>query len=291
MNLARVGYDEYDNAGNSTIQTIDFASSSWDRMFAYDPLSRLEVSTLTEVPGASLQNTASTFNDANRLLTDGIFSYEYDDEGRLVSKQEIGSPLTNHYEYDAQGRLLLFTQVLDQGTPITVVDVGYAYDPQGRRVAKNVNGVVTKYAYDGDNVLHEYNSAGILTAVHTNGIGIDDPLAVRDVLSSQTLYDHADRLGSIVALTDASGLVVQEYVYDAFGSVVFELNPALIQAHLFTARERDLESGLYYYRARYYDPDSGRFITEDPLRLLGGDVNFYNYVGNNPVNGTGLMIV
>ena len=204
----------------------------------------------------------------------------------MISKQAIGSTVTTFYDYNAQGELLRIEQVVDQAAPITVLDVTYGYDALGRRVRKNVNGVVTQYVYDGPNILHEVDGANVYRRLYTNSLGIDEPLSVRDINRSSTLYYHRDRLGSIVALTDGSGAVVQEYVYDAFGGLVFEQDPALVQPYAFTARERDLESGLYYYRNRYYDPFTGRFISEDPIGLRGGDNNIYSYVGNNPVNVT-----
>ncbi|MFN2375668.1 MAG: RHS repeat-associated core domain-containing protein, partial [Candidatus Binatia bacterium] len=92
-------------------------------------------------------------------------------------------------------------------------------------------------------------------------------------------------LGSVVMLTDEDGMVAAEYEYDAYGrrTAVAE---AVDQPYAFTGREWDEESGLYYYRARYYDPASGRFLSEDPIGFSGGDANLYRYAGNNPVNWT-----
>jgi RHS repeat-associated protein len=79
--------------------------------------------------------------------------------------------------------------------------------------------------------------------------------------------------------------VAQRYEYDAYGNIVAMLDPGFVQPYAFTGREWDPETGLYYYRARYYDPKIGRFMSEDPIRFLGG-VNFYAYVENNPINRT-----
>ncbi len=114
------------------------------------------------------------------------------------------------------------------------------------------------------------------------------------IRGGQTYYYHADGLGSIVAITNATGAVVQRYEYDSFGNITYQQDPNFKQPYTYTGREYDEESGLYYYRARYYDAKVGRFITEDPIGLDGGDVNFYSYVGNNPVNWidpTGLLCV
>jgi len=108
-----------------------------------------------------------------------------------------------------------------------------------------------------------------------------------------TLYYHADGLGSIVALTDPSGAVVERYIYDAFGNATItdalgdpRTTALFNNPYLYTSRELDPESGLYYYRARYYDAGVGRFLGEDDAPLIldrPEDLNQYSYVSNNPL--------
>jgi RHS repeat-associated protein len=114
-----------------------------------------------------------------------------------------------------------------------------------------------------------------------HGPGIDEPLAIEQ--QGKVYFYHADGLGSITSLTDAKGRVVQSCEYDSFGSVRQHGNHVK-QPYGFTAREWDSETGLYFYRARYYDPQVGRFISKDPIGFNGGDVVLYGYVQNNPVN-------
>jgi RHS repeat-associated protein len=99
--------------------------------------------------------------------------------------------------------------------------------------------------------------------------------------SGQSFFYHADGLGSITELTDASGAVTKSYTYSSFGKIESETNPTFFQPYMFTAREFDLETGLYYYRARYYDAVTGRFLSEDPL---GKGPNLYSYALSNPPN-------
>jgi RHS repeat-associated protein len=115
-----------------------------------------------------------------------------------------------------------------------------------------------------------------------HGPGIDEPLEVEHG-SGEILSYHADGLGSIVRMTDTQQNVVQEMSreYDAFGNL---LEGAAEEGYAFTGREWDAETGLYYYRARYYDPKIGRFLSEDPIQWQAGDVNFYAYALNNPTN-------
>ena len=87
------------------------------------------------------------------------------------------------------------------------------------------------------------------------------------IRNNQTYYYHADGLGSIIAITNSAGQVVQRYEYNSFGEITYQLDPNFVQPYTYTGREYDNESGLYYYRNRYYDSRIGRFLTTDPLSL------------------------
>ena len=165
--------------------------------------------------------------------------------------------------------------------------------------------------YDGDNVIEELNASGTPTARYAMGLGIDEPLADRmlsfprkresmpaywtgasNSLDSrptpsrgQALRGNdieADGLGSTTSLTNSTGAISNKYFYDSFGNV-YSSSGSIVNPYQFTAREFDSETGLYYYRARYYDPSVGRFLSEDPLRWRSGTPDFYPYAFNNPV--------
>jgi RHS repeat-associated protein len=89
-----------------------------------------------------------------------------------------------------------------------------------------------------------------------------------------------DHLNSVRLVLDESGAVLDQIAYDAFGNIVAQLNPLLANPILFASREFDAETGLYYNRARYLDPATGRWTTQDPLGFAAGDANLYRYVGN-----------
>jgi RHS repeat-associated protein len=93
-----------------------------------------------------------------------------------------------------------------------------------------------------------------------------------------------DHLGSIRDIIDNDGVVLNQINYDAFGKVISESNSSIDSRYLYTGREWDDEIGLYYYRARYYDAEIGRFIAEDPISFNSGDSNLYRYVGNNSLS-------
>ena len=171
-------------------------------------------------------------------------------------------------------------------------------------------GVVTRYVYDGEDILLEFDGVNVLLARYTHGPGIDEPLVMERDLNANGIFEaterfayHTDGLGSVTELTDSTGTVVRAYVYDAYGQIVTETG-ALENPYTFTGREFDEESGLYFYRARYYDPKAGRFLSEDKLYLaavigsafgqlndgiinrniLGTPLflNLYQYTNNNP---------
>ena len=149
-------------------------------------------------------------------------------------------------------------------------------EPEGHGKTRN-----TVYVYDHENIILEYNQKGKVKARYTHGLSIDEPLVVEK--GRQVYYYQADGLGSIVGLINERGRLVQKYDYDSFGNMSHNWHP-IKQPYTFTGREYDAESGLYYYRARYYDPRAGRFLTKDPIGFGGGDVNLYRYVQNNPLN-------
>jgi RHS repeat-associated protein len=100
--------------------------------------------------------------------------------------------------------------------------------------------------------------------------------------ASATYYYHFDALGSVVALSNASGDTVQTYQYSVYGEVAVQ-DPNHTNPYMFTGRSFDVEIGLYYYRARYYNPFMGRFLQADPVGYEA-DMNLYRYCMNNPLN-------
>jgi RHS repeat-associated protein len=152
-------------------------------------------------------------------------------------------------------------------------------DPLGRRIERAAAGITTKYLYDGQNILRrtQTDATGTQVLTYIQGPGLDDPLAKEDN-SGALVYYHADALGSILATTSQAGSVVSTRRYDAWGNLEAGASES---DYAFTGREWDPETGLYYYRARYYSPQMGRFLSEDPRRFQEGP-NLYAYVRANP---------
>src|ERR1700693_3948034 len=109
-----------------------------------------------------------------------------------------------------------------------------------------------------------------------------EPLA--STVSGTTYFYQADGLGSITSLSSSTGTLSQTYQYDSFGNLVNSTG-SFTNPFQYTARGNDSETGLYYYRARYYDPSVGRFLNEDRAKLRA-NVDFYTYAANQPINLT-----
>jgi RHS repeat-associated protein len=127
--------------------------------------------------------------------------------------------------------------------------------------------------------LLDVNSDGSFVK-YVNGLGIDDK--IRQTVNGQVLYFVQDHLGSTNALTDATGNVISSVTYDSFGNSTGNL----ATRYQYTGREKDAETGLHYYRARWYDSNLGRFLGEDPIGFAGDDINLYGYVWSSPINKT-----
>lgn len=169
----------------------------------------------------------------------------------------------------------------------------YIYDVFDRRIAKTVNGQTLFTVYDKQHAWADYDSTGQVVARYLFGDGTDQILT-RWRPGSGTTWYLTDRLGTVRDLVNANGAVLNHLEYSSFGVLLSQTNPAAGDRFLFTGREFDFETGLYYYRARYYDPRLGRFIGQDPISFAGLDANLYRYANNSPTNHTdplGLMTV
>jgi RHS repeat-associated protein len=158
----------------------------------------------------------------------------------------------------------------------------FTYDGLGRRLSKAIGSTTTKFLYDGPNVIQEQNSSNTATANLLGGIGIDQTFS-RSFVGGATSSLVTDALGSTIALGDANGAVQTSYTYEPFGTATSS-GATNTNTYQFTGRENDGATGLFFYRARYYNPILGRFISEDPLGLVGSGVNLYAYARNHPTD-------
>lgn len=169
----------------------------------------------------------------------------------------------------------------DQTGGTVTQQVSYTYDALNQRLAKTVGAQTTRFVYDRGNVYLEFSGTNTTPSTrYLYGPMVDQVLAQES--NGQTTWMLADHLGSVRDLVNNSGAVVNHFTYDSFGQVVGSTG-TVDTRYKFTGREYDGETGLYYYRARYFDPGVGRFIGQDPMGFGAGDSNLYRYVGNSPI--------
>jgi RHS repeat-associated protein len=221
---------------------------------------------------SSLELSPYQYNASNELTQTPNALYAQDANGNTTIKTDSTGSTT--YTWDYENRLTSVT------LPGTGGIVTFKYDPFGRRIEKISSSATSIFAYDGPSLIETVNSTGGIVARYMQGQNIDEPLAMQR--GTTTDYYEADGLGSITSLTNPTGAVAQSYTYDSFGNQTNSTG-TLRNYFRYTAREFDTETNLYYYRARYYDPTSGRFLSEDPINFVGG-INFYAYVKNNVPN-------
>src|SRR6266542_2729874 len=269
--------DTYNDAGN----IASWANGNGAHAYTYDAASRLGSATNNGQPSESYtydavgNRTASHLSAAygyqsfNKLISSSSAGYIYNNNGNLVSKTDASGTTT--FVYDAENRL---TQVaLPNG-----LTVNYKYDALGRRIQRTTSsGANERYVYDGKDALADLNTDGSVATTYLSGISIDDHLRQTSSATGVS-YFLGDHLGTTAGLTDASGGIVEGDSYDSFGNS----SGSARTRYGYTGRERDPDTELLYYRARWYDPQVGRFVTEDPIGVDGG-LNLYAYTANNPV--------
>ena len=269
---------QYNDANNISSWT----NGSGNHAYAYDPLNRLTAATNSAQPNenyaydvvgnrtASHLSASYNYQPFNKLTSTATASYSYDNNGNLVHKTDALG--TRDFYYDEENRL---TQVTLPGGSA----VNYKYDALGRRIQRTTSaGANERYIYDGQDALLDLNADWSVAATYLNGPGIDNHLRQTSATTGVS-YFLTDHLGSTAGLTDASGTLVEQASYDSFGNSAGSARTR----YGYTGRERDPDTGLLYYRARFYDPQIGRFISEDPIGFDGG-ANWYAYVSNDPVN-------
>jgi RHS repeat-associated protein len=279
---------ELENYVYDLVYRLLTVTSTKPETFSFDPVGN-------RLTGPGAKDTGYLYNAGNQMTQGRRLAYGYDNAGNQITRTvPITADKSWVQTWDYENRLVKVEKL--KGAEKRTVS--FSYDPSGRRIGKQMTVVkdgVTKtsswnYVYDNDNIaLEAYTdeTGAVTKTFYTHGAGVDEHLALER--NGQFYYYHADGLGSMVVITDSSKAVVQAYEFDSFGMV--KLSTGFRNSYTYTGREWDKETGLYYYRARYYDPMEGRFISKDPIGFKGG-VNEYSYVKNDPINGidpTGLI--
>jgi RHS repeat-associated protein len=230
----------------------------------------------TDKAGNETVETFTLFFDPKARAT-----YRYDLNGNLIQKTVRG--VVWRYAWDAENRLTKVKKTNADGSEGVVVEYGY-FD-NGNRAWKRLTEpvqepVVTSYVHDGIHVIAEYNGEGELLKEYVYSGNIDEVLNIKE--GSTHYYPIQDGLNSVVAVTNAGGEQVASYEYEAFGEIKSSTG-SLGNLITYTGRWLEPETGLYYYRARYYDSGVGRFLKRDSIGFESKDYNFYRYVFNSPL--------
>ncbi|WP_162252328.1 RHS repeat-associated core domain-containing protein [Caulobacter sp. Root655] len=270
----------YDAGSRLTDWTMDLTGTDRDfgETFNYNPAGQL--SGRGQVDGAYLyqgwsRNLSATADGVNRdqaIVTIGGGGCAETGKG-----YDCNGSLTNDgwrtFAYDGENRLTSAS-----GLHSAAIE----YDPLGRLSKTTIDGVVTQFLYDGGRLIGEFNGTGVLIRRYVHGVGVDEPLIWYEGggLSSPR-YLHADRQGSIIGWSDAAGVGQQVYSYGPYGEPGD--NWAAGSRFRYTGQIALPELKLYYYKARFYDPERGWFLQTDPIGQ-DDDLNLYAYVGADPVN-------
>lgn len=239
------GYDDLNRLTDVTYPNADVQA------YAYDAMGNRTEKTQNTVP------TSYNYDDVDQMTVAGGVAYDYDENGNQV---QAGS---DTFEWDAENRLV--------GTDIASATGTYEYNGEGLRIARTIGGVSTSFAWSLNGGLPEMLQD---TSGNRYVYGLDLLTRIDGTDEEWYLYDG---LGSTTGLADDAGTTTGNYDYDAFGAE--RTHTGASTEWSFTGEQHD-STGLEYLRARYYDADSGRLLSKDPLPL----VQRYPYVANNPAN-------
>lgn len=287
---ANTGTTTYTYDALYRLRTADYpaigagSATANDEAFTYDKVGNRKTHTKGSITLGAAGSTTRYYGhlvNTNRLAevrigsTTGTIdsSFSYDFEGRLTAQTGTGAKTLT---WDAKNRLKTLTQASTTQT--------YGYDPMDYRIrhSNTTNGQMDYYL-EGEH-LESVEQNGQLTEKYFRGTSTDELIAayLKDTDGKSKPYQfHHDNVTSTTQVTGHNGGTLQSITYSAFGNTLNQTGASPNRLK-YTGREDD-QTGLYYYRARYYDTNIGRFVSEDPLGFEAG-INFYAYVDNNPVN-------
>jgi len=267
---------EYDWLSRLTSATsTSLSTGSSNEAWTYDPVGNRLSS--ADVGDVIAHNERNERNERNELRVYGNLTFSYDAQGNQTDRRENGA-VVQRFIYDADNRLVR----VEDGMGGVIAE--YDYDPFGRRLWKEVNGERTYFFYADEGLIAEFDETG--NEIRSYGWQPDATWGTNPLYLKQNgvyYWYRNDHLGTPQALVDSSGNVVWQATYTAFGNATIQVET--VENNLrFPGQYYDAETGLHYNFHRYYDPLTGRYTQPDPIGFAGGDVNWYAYVGNDPIN-------
>jgi RHS repeat-associated protein len=274
----------YDSLGQVT--SADSSVNTSDRAFEYDAIgNRKKSSDSLTLPGSDnyTRNAVNQYTSLTLNSQPHTLNPSYDFDGNATAYPLPVAPTTNStLTWDAENRQI--------SSIVGSITTTYLYDAQSRRIAKTIGGTSTFYVNDGWNCIAEYSGTALsttnlwgtdLSGTMQGAGGVGGLLAVRS--GSTTHFPAYDGNGNVSEYLTSNGSVTAHFEYDPFGNTVVSTDFTNLFAYRFSTKLRDVESGLYYYGYRYYDPATGRWPSRDPIEERGG-TNLYKFVLNNGVH-------
>ena len=288
ITLGKYEYTSYDANDRLLSQTIDGVVTN----YAYDKTNQLTqdgATSYTYDANGNRTQGSYTVGPNNQIITDGTWTYGYDNASQTSSKSDGLTTWT--YNYDHNGQMT----AAGNGTDT----VEYTYDVFGNRIQRSHDDGSTvdveRFAFEGGDTAKprpvgneqfdtfaDLDSTNNVTMRRMYGGGFDELVARRDAAGNAGWYLN-DKLNSVRAIADDAGTVVATAIYSAFGESV---TTGAIDRFQYTSRERDFVTGMIDYRSRTLNPVTGRFMSEDSMAFAAGDPNLQRYVGNGATNAT-----
>jgi len=281
------GYDEMYHLNNVKFNSPEPQNSGTSlfeksKIYAFDKVDN--ILKIVETQNEQAKQVLTQVNNLNQYVKFETTSLSYDSNGNLAQKED------QKFTYDYRNQLV--------SAETGFQTINFKYDALGRRIEKNINGTnPVIYYYDGFQVIEERNGFDQVQKQYTYGNGLDEILRMDnyDGAIATPYYYHTNAIGSVTEITNNEGKIVERVTYDEYGKPTFidcftdpqnpteSTNSVIGNSYLFQGRLYDPETNLYYYRARYFHPELGRFLQPDPKGYVDS-MNLYQSFGQNGVN-------